>query len=251
MAAPLPKLHLFAISHYCEKARWALDHLGIEYTPSPLAPGLHQFKAKALGAKGSSLPILELGPKHCIQGSSAIIDWAEGNTLHSGRSLALDSAPADVNAIERRLDRVLGVHVRRHYYSEAIVDHPETVLPLFVKELSFGKSAMTKAVWPILRRLMIQHIDLGPEQRLDSRSILEAELNWLDGFVRDGETFLFGERISRVDISAASLLAPLVQPAKHPVYADLQVPPGIQEDYAGFAEHPILRWCKDLYARFR
>jgi glutathione S-transferase len=26
-----PVLYVFAISHYCEKTRWALDHFGIAY----------------------------------------------------------------------------------------------------------------------------------------------------------------------------------------------------------------------------
>jgi len=28
---PLPRLYIFPISHYCEKARWALDYLNVDY----------------------------------------------------------------------------------------------------------------------------------------------------------------------------------------------------------------------------
>jgi glutathione S-transferase len=34
-----PQLYVFAISHYCEKARRALDYLGIEHEIKYLAPG--------------------------------------------------------------------------------------------------------------------------------------------------------------------------------------------------------------------
>ncbi|MEE8298393.1 MAG: glutathione S-transferase N-terminal domain-containing protein, partial [Thermodesulfobacteriota bacterium] len=52
---------MFAISHYCEKARWALDHHGIEYEISHLPPGPHAFTAKKLGATATTLPILVAG----------------------------------------------------------------------------------------------------------------------------------------------------------------------------------------------
>ena len=44
-----PTLYIFAISHFCEKARWALDYLGIEYQLVHLAPGLHMSAAKKTG----------------------------------------------------------------------------------------------------------------------------------------------------------------------------------------------------------
>ena len=53
-----PVLYLFGISHYCEKARWALEYLDVDFDISHVAPGLHIALAKKLGAPGSSLPIL-------------------------------------------------------------------------------------------------------------------------------------------------------------------------------------------------
>ncbi len=34
------KLYEFAISHYCEKVRWALDYKGVAYESRVLAPAL-------------------------------------------------------------------------------------------------------------------------------------------------------------------------------------------------------------------
>jgi Glutathione S-transferase, N-terminal domain len=49
-------LYVFAISHYCEKARWALDHYGIDYELEYTMPGANRKIAKKLGAKSGSLP---------------------------------------------------------------------------------------------------------------------------------------------------------------------------------------------------
>ena len=65
-----PVLYVFAISHYCEKARWALDYLDVAYKIRYLAPGFHREVAKKFGARRSSLPILEAG-EQVLQGSTA------------------------------------------------------------------------------------------------------------------------------------------------------------------------------------
>ncbi len=49
MTGPDPTLYVFAISHYCEKARWALDHFGIAYRLQHVVPGLNRVIAKRLG----------------------------------------------------------------------------------------------------------------------------------------------------------------------------------------------------------
>ncbi len=67
-----PTLYIFTTSRFCEKARWTLDYLEIEYDVEYLAPGLHMAAAKKMGAAGSTLPILPVDGQ-VIQGSAEII----------------------------------------------------------------------------------------------------------------------------------------------------------------------------------
>ena len=78
MAPIKPVLVAFGISHFCEKARWALDWHGISYTEISWPPGLHRVLLKHHGAKGSSLPVV-LDGDVVVEGSGAIIDWAESS----------------------------------------------------------------------------------------------------------------------------------------------------------------------------
>ena len=71
-----PDLYMFSISHYCEKARWALDYLGIDYRLRCTVVGAHTRLAKKYGLDSTAVPILVNGDE-VIQGSSAIIDWAD------------------------------------------------------------------------------------------------------------------------------------------------------------------------------
>ena len=68
-----PTLYIFTISHYCEKARWALEYLGIKYNLIHLGAGLHMQLGQQLGLEQRSLPILKTD-NGVIQGSSEIID---------------------------------------------------------------------------------------------------------------------------------------------------------------------------------
>jgi glutathione S-transferase len=247
----LPVLYVFAISHYCEKARWALDFLGVEYELRHLAPGSHLQLTRQLGATGSSLPLL-VSEEGVVQGSGSIIDWAESAVSDPSRRLSPDSErQEECRALEQRLDDVAGVHVRRYYYSEAIVEHPDSVRPIFTRDLAASERQRLDENWGLVRQLMMGAMDLGTEQGQESRRIVEDELDWLDGLLSDGRRFLIGDRFSRADLSAASLLAPLALPKQHPTYGMLEVPPRARADLALWAERPTLAWVREIYREHR
>lgn len=248
---PKPVLHIFAISHYCEKARWALDRAGIGYKLSHLPPGIHREIAKKLGAPGSSLPILEAGGE-VLQGSAAIIDWVDAHTADPAKRLTPEGeAGGEARAIEARLDDVAGIHVRRHYYSEALVEYPVTVKPIFTRDISPLYRFIVRRKWDFIRSVMIERMDLGREQFDQSGAILETELDWLDGLLADGREYLAGGCFSRADIAAASLLAPLAAPPEHPTYAGLSVPPRLAAEIAGWQDRPVVGWVRGIYAAYR
>jgi glutathione S-transferase len=253
MAAKMtaPALYVFAISHYCEKACWALDHLGIEYELRHLPPGAHVQITKQLGAAGSSLPLL-VSEGRVVQGSGAIIDWADSAVTDSAKRLSPGSRfEEECRTLEQRLDDVAGVHVRRYYYSEAIVEHPDSVRPIFARDLGPSERQALEANWGLGCQLMTGAMDLGPAQGQESRRIVEGELDWFDGLLGDGRRFLLGDRLSRADITAASLLAPLALPKEHPTYGMLEVPPRARADLALWAERPALAWVRRIYREHR
>ena len=130
MAPIKPVLVVFGISHFCEKARWALDWHGISYTEIGWPPGLHRALLKQHGAKGSSLPVV-LDGDLVVEGSGAIIDWAESKAQGRTRSLNPQTGDlAETREIERRADEVVGFHVRRLAYAETLPYHSHLVRPM-------------------------------------------------------------------------------------------------------------------------
>ena len=227
-----------------------MDYLGVAYQLKIIPPGPHSAIAQKLGAPGSSLPFLVHGDE-VIQGSSLIIDWAQKRAAAGNHGLNPDKEQTEAETIERRLDDVTGLHIRRMYYSEALVKYPKTVKPVFDKGLSLIHSIMLTFMWPVVRKRMINLMDLGTEQGIESKKIVESELDWLDGVLADGREYLVGDRFSRVDITAASLLAPLVTPPEHPTYANIVIPPGLKLDVVRWEKRPALMWVKEIYARHR
>lgn len=250
MQASRPVLYVFAISHYCEKARWALDYLGIDYELKHLAPGEHAQIAKKLGAQWSSVPYLGTDGK-VIQGSADIIDWADNAAPSTDKRLTPDNGRDECRQIEKRLDDVADVHVRRFYYSEAMVEFPETVRPVFTRDLPLTKKLLLSLAWGKVRNIMIARMDLGTEQGRASRAIVEGELDWLDALLSDGRQYLVGDDFSRADMTAASLLAPLALPPQHPVYNRMIHPPRMAADVSSWDKRPSLRWVHDIYAQYR
>lgn len=244
-----PVLYVFAISHYCEKARWALDYLNIDYKVKMIAPGVHIKLAKKFGLDQTSVPILKVG-KQAIQGSAAIISWAEKHTK-SVKSLTPTEAQPHLDKVEKRLDDIIGVHVRRYYYSETLLNCPETVRPLFLRGIPLIHKFVIRQKWPMITALMIKRMDLGAVQRLESRDIVDTELLWLDGLLANDKTFLFGNSLSRADITAASLLAPLVSPEHHPTYAGLTLPPHTQAEVNAWSDRPSIKWVRQIYNAYR
>jgi glutathione S-transferase len=244
-----PALHVFAISHYCEKARWALDYFGLDYQLRYTMPGMNRKIAKKLGSNAGSLPFLQID-NSIVAGSSSIIDWGESNRAPEKPSLSGD-LPDVARGMEKRLDDVIGVHIRRYYYSDALFTNPAAVRPIFSRDLPlFPKIAVTLG-WSKIVPLMIKGMDLGPDQGLQSRAIVTAELDWLDGLLSDGRPYLSGDSFSRADLTAASLLAPLVNPPQHPTSAGVAIPPAVEAMIRQWRDRPVMQWVSRMYTEHR
>jgi glutathione S-transferase len=98
------------LSHYCEKARWALDRLELPYREEPHAPLLHRLATKR--KDGGAVPVLVHGSSRLID-STDILVYADG--LRGGDILYPRDAArrGEVDAFEEQFDTQLGPHTRR------------------------------------------------------------------------------------------------------------------------------------------
>lgn len=228
------RLYVLPPSHYCERARWALDHMGVAYEEERWAVGLHVPQAKRL-ARGTALPILKAGSA-VIQGSGSILDWT--------------GIPGGAPALERRFEERIGALVRQFIYAGTLHTAGTGIRDLLLDGVPAGQARLGRLMWPLTRRLMISGMNARPALLDGLERKLEAELDWFEGELGERRQ-LVGDRFGRADLTAASLLAPLARPVECALYRQVRMPERLEETLMRWGARPSLQWVARIYAGHR
>jgi glutathione S-transferase len=111
------RLITIPFSHYCEKARWALEVCGVAYDEDGHLPLFHYVATVRAGAN-RTVPALVHG-KRVIPDSTDIIAFADSQRPHT--LLPANARDrADALALEDEFDRHLGPATRRWQYFQVI-----------------------------------------------------------------------------------------------------------------------------------
>jgi glutathione S-transferase len=207
-------LYTFNISHFAEKARWTLDYEGIPYEEKVLLPGPHQLVTRRI-AKRTHVPVLE-HDGHCVQGSSAIIDYV-ADRLGGTKLTAIDPrARAKALELEATLDQAFGRGVQQVLYSALLKDR-RTVIDLWSSGGPFWARGFYTVAFPAIAsavRRMYKTSDAAGVARAKQRFV--TTFDELDAVLAQ-QPYLGGDAPSRSDITLASLLAPLCRVPEHRV----------------------------------
>ena len=246
-----PVLWHIGVSHYSEKVRWALAWKGVEHERRGPAPGPHMLVAMRLtGGRHKTFPILELEGER-IADSSAIIGALEK------RYPEPPLYPEDPGERRRALDledyfdeslgpavRLLGWHHMRQD-RRSIEEIAQRNLPAPLR--GFGPAR--KGVTEFARAFVALRYGVASDdaEAAARATVLEA-IERLESELAGGE-HLVGDAFSVADLTAASLLYPLVLPAGAPRLPD---PPASAEPFvAGLRERPFWGWVERTYASYR
>jgi glutathione S-transferase len=242
------KLYQFAISHYCEKIRWALDYKGLNYTSVNVLPGQHIKTIRALAGKQSSVPVLE-HDGHIVQGSARILDYLD--EAFAERPLTPEEPEARNQALawEARLDEQAGPAVRCYAY-HYFLQRPKIVVPMLAAGTPFYNRILLALAFSRVEEAMRQWMKINEKTAEESRLTMESLLTELAG-VYAGQPFLAGSTFSRADLTAAALFAPLFQPPQYPV--PWPRPGKIPGNINAWLEtwQPQLQTLNNLYERYR
>jgi glutathione S-transferase len=204
------ELYDFTFSHYSEKARWALDFKGVPYTARHLLPGFHMRTTRKLAPR-SSVPILKTDSA-VIQGSTEIINFLE--QTFPDRSLT-PAEPQDANRAiewEKYLDVEIGVTLRLWFYYHTLPDRDRALKFLCTDAPWLQRSLFALSFAP-LRRKMTELMNINAESASSAERRFALAFDRLDEALERGP-FLAGDRFSRADLAACSLLWPLCRPGK-------------------------------------
>ena len=247
MTDEMPILWHLKVSHYNEKARWALDYKGLPHARRALDPGRHQKTAKKLSG-GTTFPVLQLNGR-AIGDSTAII--AELERIRPRPALY----PADPDqrqrslALEDHLDEELGPHTRLLAVHHALKDR-RLMFDTFVPDLPAARRAVASAIFPRVRK------QIDAQFGIDEQSVAQAfgrlrEAGKLLHSEAGPNGYLCGDKFSVADLTLASLLAPLVCPNQFPYPQPQREHPMFEPVRKALREAGLDGWTRDMYFRHR
>ena len=240
------RLNTFAVSHFSEKARWALDFNQIRYAERILVPGAHLWTMRGLKA-ASSVPLLE-HDWQLIQGSGAILDYLERG-LNAKRLSVTAAQAARCAELEAQADLAFGLGIQRIFYGP-LLQQRHCLVDLWSQGGPAWCRAFLNLGYPLLAKGVARMYKLRPDKVAQAKELFRRAFDQFNLLLRDAP-YLIGDHITRADITVASLLAPLCCPPEHLTRWPAQFPEEIAAFQNEFRGHPTWNFVLRLYHQQR
>ncbi len=212
----VPRLITIAISHYCEKVRWALDWQNIPYIEESHAPPFHRIYTRRYG--GTTVPILVTDDGNFTD-STDILHYL--NIIAPGdRKLYPDDPQLqeEVNELEELFDTKLGVATSCWGYFQAL-KKPLQVPIVWGKHAPLLETIGCAIAFPYTVNLVRKKYKISPEEAANSLQIIREIFGSIERRLQTGREYLVGDSFSAADLTFASLAAPVLRPNNHPFYS--------------------------------
>ena len=196
------------LSHYCEKARWALDRVALPYREAPHVPLLHRLATTR--NDGGTVPVLVHGPLRFVDSTDILIhaDSIRGGDLLYPRDAALRR---EVEALVDRFDKELGPHTRRWAYAQLLAQ-TQLLRKLWSRGVPRWEAGLLPLIVPLARALIRRGYRVTPESGRRSLDRVHGIFREVGERLGDGRRFLVGERFTAADLTFAALAAPVLFP---------------------------------------
>ena len=236
------------ISHFCEKARWALEWCEIPYIEKPHLQGFHFLSAYRF-AKTDSVPIL-VCKDGVLKDSTEILKWADANALETRKLFPSDPAlRRDIEAFEDFLDEGLGVSTRLWMYTYLFDELPLIIRYTAKHGVPRHERMLLPLVFPILRKGLEGLLAMTERSRDESQRDVDAVFNQVAQKLSDGRNYLFGDQFTAADLTFAALAAAVLIPENYgaPLPQLSELPAEMAEQIQKWRAHPAGQFAARLY----
>ena len=245
------RLITIPISHYCEKARWALERVGIPYREERHVQGIHRLASRRAGG-GGTVPVL-VTPDGVLGESEEILAWVDEHTPPPHRLFPTEPrARSEVERLCRRLDDELGPRGRRLMYVHMLA-HRKLTLRFNNEGVPRWEAAAIRYGWPLAVRFVRRELGIRPGIEVEDEAAVWHELDFVAELLADGRPHLCGERFGAADLTFAALSAAVVVPPLYgvPLPQPEMLPPNTAALVVRAREHPAGRYALALFAEHR
>jgi len=252
MNMPQPnRLITIAISHYCEKARWALERLRVPFVEEAHVPLFHRLATGSRGG-GQTVPVL-VTPQGSFTDSTAILQYLDQQAPADSQLYPTDPEQRrQVEELETLFDEQLGPATRQWVYA-SLMENPALIRRLWqVNSPNLERRllpALFPLIWPIAQRAMA----ITPAAAARSQETIQQIFQTVEDRLRDGRSYLVGDRFTAADLTFAALAAPVLLPSNRRVKSlDLQdVPAALAAQIKAFRKTPAGAYGLRLYRKHR
>ena len=203
------------ISHYCEKARWALDRAGVPYRERPHLQIFHVLAARRAGGR-STVPVLVCGDR-VWRDSADILELADTKAPAGRRLYPVEpTRAAETRSLEREFDARLGPEGRRWMYHQLRRSRDIATGYAGPGVPAFERAALRLA-YPALIRTIERYLEITPEAAAASEREVREIFDDVAGRLADGRPYLMGEQFTAADLTFAALASPMLVPPQYSV----------------------------------
>ena len=241
------RLITIPISHYCEKARWALDRAGLEYAEERHVQGIHQVKAKRAGG-GMTVPVL-IADEGVYPESDQILRYADERVDDDRRLFPADpDERREVSELCHWLDEGLGPDGRRLIYAQ-MLPYKGELLRTNNQGVPRWEARTLTVLWPAITLYVKRFLGISDTTiRDDTQSVRR----WFDAIAErrsDGRRYLCGDRFTAADLTFACLSAPVIAPPDYGIVLPQpeEMPPAAGAMVREFREHPAGAFAMELF----
>jgi glutathione S-transferase len=245
------RLITIPISHYCEKARWALERAGIGYREDRHVQGVHRVVARRAGG-GLTVPVL-VTPEGVVADSAEILQWVDGRIRPEGRLFPSERGRRlEVLALCRRFDEVLGPRGRRLMYVHMLAQR-ELALSFNNEGVATWEDRVIRWGWPLVGRLIGTLLSISPGIEVEDEAAVWREFDFVAESLSGGRPYLSGERFGAADLTFAALSAAVIVPPDYgtPLPQPDVMPAATAAIVHRAREHPAGRHALAMFASHR
>ena len=242
-----PVLITMPHSHFCEKARWALDLAGIDYLEEAHPPVFHWLATLRRG--GRSVPVL-------VHNGTSYADSTDILLHVDGLGAKLYPHEPDLRneaiRLEEEFDKTLGPHARRWAYAQ-LLPHSALLLKAMTPGTAGFERALLPVMLPIAKQLIRKSLRISRENALRSLDLVDQVFGQVGQKLRDGSVYLVGNRFTAADLTFASLAAPVLLPPQYRGHMPElnEIPRPMRDEIVRLRETVAGRYALRLFAEHR